>query len=344
MKLTNSEISSLCMELALLVHAGMNIGDGLHTLAEETDGSLREGLAAAAGQVEQGTPLSRTLEDGELLPREVCRLIRVGERTGRTEEALRALSDSYDAKERLEQRLRSALLYPSVLLVMMLIVIGVLLIRVLPVFNSVFESLGGELTGLAGGLLQLGRALDTALPVLLVLLAAAAVFLTAFAASRGVRERIARLWKRRRGERGIARKTADAEFTRALAMALRSGLPVGEALGLAEDFHADNPAVLRRCRDARSRLEQGEDLAGALEKAGVLPASYCRMLALGIRSGTGDSVMQEIARRTQDDSESAVEQAAGRVEPTLVIVTSVLVGAILLSVMLPLMNILAAVG
>jgi type IV pilus assembly protein PilC len=76
----------------------------------------------------------------------------------------------------------------------------------------------------------------------------------------------------------------------------------------------------------------------------VLPAAACRLLALGQRSGTGDAVMEEVARRLTQESELAVEARVSRVEPTLVLVTSLLVGAILLSVMLPLMNIMAAIG
>ena len=84
----------------------------------------------------------------------------MGERSGRPEESLRALSHYYEGRERLCRRIRGALLYPAVLLILMLVVIVVLLAKVLPVFNEVFVSLGGTLAGVAGGLLTLGRALN----------------------------------------------------------------------------------------------------------------------------------------------------------------------------------------
>ena len=87
------------------------------------------------------------------------------------EEALRSLSTYYEERSRMDRRVRSALLYPAVMLALMLVVITVLLVRVLPIFNDVYASLGGSLTGVAGGLLAIGRGLDAAMPVLLVLLA-----------------------------------------------------------------------------------------------------------------------------------------------------------------------------
>jgi type IV pilus assembly protein PilC len=129
-----------------------------------------------------------------------------------------------------------------------------------------------------------------------------------------------------------------------MAMGLRSGLPLEQAIELSGQLQRDAPAAQARCRDCLDRIERGEDLAVALRQSEVLPATACRLLALGQRSGTGDAVMEEVARRLTQESELAVEARVSRVEPTLVLVTSLLVGAILLSVMLPLMNIMAAIG
>jgi len=342
--LSNEDISAVCLELSVLVHAGLEIGDGLHLLAEDAEGPARSVLDGMAKQADAGVPLSAAMESAGVFPGYVCSLTRVGEQAGRMEEALEALSSYYDGRSRLAEQIRSALLYPAMLLVLMLVVIGVLLVKVLPVFNQVFESLGGQMTGLAGGLLALGRGLDTAMPVLWVLLAAAAAFLVAFAASDSFREGLLRRWRSRHGERGLTGQVAAARFAQALAMGLQSGLPVEQALELASSFHQESEAAVRRCHDCRSRLDQGAGLAEALRESGLLAPAYCRMLAIGVRGGTGDSVMREIARRMDESAERSIEERVSRVEPTLVIVASMLVGVILLSVMLPLMNIMAAIG
>lgn len=341
---SDGELSVLCRELALMIHAGTGVGDGLRLLQEESDPVWASILGGLADSVEQGATLSQALRASGVFPADMAGLAAVGEQAGRPEESLQALSAYYEGRERLSNRIRSALLYPAVLLVLMLVVIGVLLIRVVPVFNQVFESLGGELTGLAGGLLHLGQALSGALPVLLALLAAAAAFLAAFAGSARFRDRLLRSWRARHGDRGLSRSVAAARFAQALSMGMRSGLPVEEALTQSASLLEEYPAAKSRVRDALARMEQGAGLAEALRAAGVFPASSCRMLALGVRSGTGDVVMADIARRLEEQSDQAIERAVGRVEPAMVIGASVLVGIILLSVMLPLMNIMSAIG
>lgn len=343
-RLSNGELSFFCLELSLLLHAGVRTGDALALLADERDGSFRALLEELARRVDDGAPLYTALRESGSFPAYAVGLAEVGDRTGRTEEALGALAHYYEERERMDRQVRSSLVYPAILLLLMLAVIVVLLTRVLPVFSDVYASLGGQLTGLAGGLLQLGRWLDRGLPLLCVLLAAAVGLLAAFSSSDAFRSRVLAAWQRRLGDRGVSRKINTARFAQALAMGMQSGLPLEESLELAEELQGDVPAAVQRCRDCHARLERGEGVAEALRQSGVLPAASCRLLALGLRSGTGDSVMQEVSRRLTEEGQTALETAVGRVEPALVLVTSLLVGMILLSVMLPLMNIMTAIG
>lgn len=343
--LSNDTISGLCRGLSLLLHAGVGVGDGLALLAQEEESpALRAVLDEMARQMDDGSPLAAALRSSGRFPNYVCGLVEVGERSGRTEEALAALARHYEDRGRLERRLRSALLYPAVLLVVMLAVIVVLLARVLPVFNEIYADLGGRLTGVAGGLLTLGRVLDQAMPVLCVLLVLVVLFLALFAALPAFRERVLALWRKSRGDKGVSRQINTARFAQSLSMGLSSGLPLEEALTLSADLLADVPSAAAKCRDCLARLDEGTPLAQAMSQSGVLPRAQCRLLELGLRSGSGDSAMEQIARQLSEESEMALEETVGRVEPTLVVITSVLVGLILLSVMLPLMHIMTAIG
>jgi len=341
---SHEEISSLCLELSMLLHAGVTTGDALALLSEESDPEYQEMLSAMARRVDDGASLTEALRGAECFPAYVCGLVEMGEHAGRTEEALRALSGYYEGRARLDRRIRSALLYPAVMLVLMLIVIAVLLVRVLPIFNDVYASLGEQLTGVAGSLLALGRWLDSAMPVLWVLLVLAAVFLFLFAAAEPFRAKIMGRWRKSMGDKGVSRQINTARLAQALAMGMASGMPLDESIDLASGLMEDVPAARKRCTDCRARLDQGEPIGEALKESGLLPAGSCRLLELGQRSGAGDAAMEKIARDLSEASENALEERVSRVEPALVLVCSILVGLILLSVMLPLMHIMAAVG
>ena len=343
--LTHDQISRLCLELSLLFHAGVDAGGALALLAEEEpDAYLRARLTGMAGQLDEGSSLAAALRGSGCFPDYVCGLVQVGEQTGRTEEALSSLARYYEDRARLDRRLRASLLYPAVLLFILLAVIVVLLTQVLPVFNDVYAQLGGRLTGVAGGLLSLGRLLDEAMPVLCALLALAVALMCAFAGSLRFRTWALGLWRRRRGDRGLSRKLNTARFAQALAMGMGSGLPLEEALSLSASLLSDLPSAQARCLDCRSRLDQGVPLAKAMAETGLLPRADCRLLELGMRSGGGDGVMLQIAGRLSEEGDCALEARMGQIEPTMVVASSVLVGLILLSVMLPLMHIMTAIG
>ena len=282
--ITNGELSGLAMELSMLLHAGTGVGDALSMLSQE-DG-YQDLLAGMARRADEGAPLSQCLREGGRIPAYVCGLVEVGEETGRTEEALSALSRYYERRARLDRQVRGALLYPAVMLVLMLLVIAVLLVRVLPIFDDVYASLGGRLTGVAGGLLALGRGLDAAMPVLWVVLAVAVGFFAAFAGVESFRGEVLAAWRRWRGDKGVSRRMNNARLAQAMAMGMASGLPLDEAVALSAGLL--EAGAKERCLACQKQLEEGQSLSTALRT--LLPANQCRLLELGQRSGTMDQV------------------------------------------------------
>lgn len=344
-QLTYSEIAAFCQELAWLVHSGVRVGDGLNLLAEEEkEEAWKACLVTMAEQADEGLPLSEIIKNAGCFPVYVQGILNVGETTGRIEESLLALKKYYEGRNYMNNRVRSALLYPSVLLLLMLVVIVVLLTKVLPIFQSVFASLGGGLDGIAGGLLTLGIWLNAAMPVLVVLMAAVVVFVMAFSVSANFRDKIMVFWRKRAGDKGVMRKLNDASFAQAISMGLSSGLPLEETMEIAAEVLSDVPEAKERCLNCKEELLSGIPLADALKNADVFPPAMCRLLSLGMQSGNGDAVMVEIADRLSEEADEALAKRIEKVEPTLVLITSVLVGGILLSVMLPLMNIMETIG
>ena len=342
--ITNEAISSLCMGLSLLLHGGLSAEDALRLLAEESEEPQNRVLKSMAKQMEEGETLSAAMKREGCFPSYVCGLTETGERTGRLEEALHALADYYEEKVQTERRVRNALLYPAIMLTLMLVVIAVILIRVLHVFNQVYESLGGRLTGVAAVLLNLGTLLGKAMPVLWGLLALAAVFLAVFSLSTAFRTSVLGIWRHRNGDKGVSRKMNNARIARALAMSMASGLQAEEALELAEGMFDDIPAAKCRVKECRACLENGSAIEEAMMKSGLIPAAKCHLLKLGYKSGVQDATMDKIAADLAEESATALEGQVSRIEPALVLICSLLVGLILLSVMLPLTHIMTSIG
>ncbi len=338
--LTNEEIASITLALSHFLHAGISTADALVLLREdEKDSQISRILGDMARGADEGQPLSRVFLQAGCFPDYVCTLLGVGERVGRPEETLLALSKYYQGRAQLQRQLTRTLTYPAVLLAVLLAVTAILLIFVLPVFNDVYAQLGGSLTGVAGWLLALGQGLKLVLPVILILgLAVVLSFMIP-----PVRTGIKALFLRIFGDRGVMKKMNTARFVQALTLALESGMTAPEGVRLAAAL-SKTPGFQKRCRLCIQGVDRGESLSRALLESELLERTDCRLLEAGERSGRTDAVLGELTERLLRDSEDALEQAAGSAEPGVVAVACVLIGAVLLSVMLPLMNIMTAMG
>jgi len=340
LKLTNEEIASVTLALSHLIHAGIGTGDALVLLQEDEKApAFREVLGQMARAADEGQPLAKVFRDAGCFPGYVCTLLEVGQRVGRPEETLAALAAYYQGRARLQRQVQRTLVYPAVLLAVLLTVVAVLLTVVLPIFNDVYAQLGGGLTGLAGWLLKLGMGLKALLPVLLAVLAAAAAALLIPPVRRWLGLRYLRLF----GDRGVLGGINTARFVQALTMAMGSGMTAPEAVRLAASL-SDVPGFQKRCGACIRQVDAGQPLSRALAEADILERAQCRLLEAGERSGRSDAVLEELSRQLLEQSEEALQQAAGRVEPAVVGIACVLIGAVLLSVMLPLMNIMSAIG
>ena len=344
-ELTYTAYADLFRQLSLLMHSGVTVCDGLMIIAEdEKDKTYREMLSQASALMENGESFTAALTAAGCFSAHSVGLIEVAERVGRLEETLLSLSRYYENRERISKSIKNAITYPAVLLLMMLVVITVLLSRVLPVFDEVYGSLGGNLTGLAGGLLSLGNILSAALPYIGIVLGALIMIAAIIALVPGARLGVKKLSLRIFGDRGVSRAVNNAHFAEALAMALSSGLPIEEGIELAGKLLSDIPSASDRCKKCGEMIASGTSLSDALLATSLLSASSAKMLTLGMRAGREDDTMRDIASRMSDEADEALEARVSAIEPALVVVTSFMVGAILLSVMLPLINIMQTIG
>lgn len=342
---SNMEIADLCRQLGLLLHSGIRLSDSMAMLTEEESDPTRKILyTTIAEQLDDGFYLYAAFDIAGCFPAHVINLLKVGEEVGRLEETLFALAEYYEERERTTRQIKSSLTYPLILLSVMVVVILVLLTRVLPVFNEVYHSLGTQLTGLAGGLVSVGNWLSRIMPLLGILLAAVLILILCFAFIPTLRRKALRLILHRYGDKGVLRKFNDAHFAQALAMVISSGLPLEEGVALACSLLSESPAAAKRCEACINALGEGKDLVSAFAENNMLPAYACKLLNLGIKAGTSDQTMEELAKRLTEDAKEALQAKLSKIEPALVIITSILVGAILLAVMLPLLNIMKAIG
>ena len=340
--ITSAELSSFCSQVALILSAGLPLYDGMETLAETTKGTeYADWYANVSRGVNETGSLYEALKRDERWPHYLVEMTGIGEQTGQLESVMNGLSEYYGREERIRTSVVSAVTYPLVLGVMLVLIILIMLWKVLPVFQRVLNSMGMEMTKSGSALMNLGSTIGWVV-LALVGLVVLAVLVIAILMKTSMREDVlAFLRKLFPPVRNLSMKLSSSRVASVLSMMLQSGFPTGEALRLMPSILSDAEAS-ERVTGIHKNLEAGMSFADAMEKSQLFEGLHNRMIRMGVAAGREDQVMAKIAGIYEEQVESGISQLVTIIEPTLIALLSVVIGAILLSVMLPMAGILSS--
>ena len=332
------------MELGLILQAGISVNEGILLVAEdEADPQIKKVLLSVFDRLEAGGELSLGLRETGAFPKYMVDMVNIGENTGSLESVFKGLSSYYERQESISMSIRSAIVYPVILFVMMIVVIGVLIIEVLPIFNDVFAQLGSTMSSTAMGFLRIGEAIKNGRFIILGVIALIVLLCAAIVFNESVRLKTFSFFNRLFSKTKLGKDVATARLASAMAMGLSAALDIDRSLEMAENLNKGS-AVSDRISRCRLLITEGGSFFEAVVKAELFSPLHSRMLSIGLKAGAADSVMEEIARRTSIEVNDEIDRVIGKVEPVLVVIMSVLVGLVLLSVMLPLMGIMSSIG
>ncbi len=333
-----------CRELYQLTRTGIPAAEGLSLLkADETDPEVLAWLEPLCEKTDEGWPLAEALRESGSFPDYMTDCISLAEQTGRLEDTLLSLQKHYERQNRMKADIRSAVTVPVVLLVVMIAVVVLLITQVLPVFDRVFTQLGVRMGAVAPGMMKAGAVLAKAGTYLAVVVALLAVCAVVVALVPSLRTRFSAWFNYRFGGRGIPGQMAVSRFAGAMAMATSSGLSMDEAVSLASKLCGGAREIDEKTAKCREEIDSGASAADALSGCGLFSNRDCMLLRLAERTGSLPETLEALAERQEEESLRQIDRAVGAVEPAIVVVTSVLAGVILVSVMLPLMALLSTI-
>lgn len=322
-----AELSALCLQLGDLLHAGISPEESFSILAEDAQREQERALFTALSEaLAAGQPLSKALSDQGAFPDYMLGMLGIAECTGTMEEVCTALAAHFDREDKLEESIRSAVAFPLLMGAVMAALLIVMAVVVLPVFDGVFASMGLTLSPIASGLMHAGKWLVAFAAVVLV---AGLGACTAVAA--------ARKRGKLQGTR-LFRENGAVRFASAMALMLHSGLELEEALRRAGSLTGTPAAV-----QSAEKLALGATLSDALVDTGLFSGFHLRMLRVGERAGCIERTMDEVAARMAGAAETKVDERISRIEPAVIMALAAAAGLILLSIMLPLLGVLATV-
>lgn len=337
--LSLTETSFFCGQLALVLRSGISALEGLSMMEDDYSSADDKRILEALrnGMMETGY-LHTALKDVGLFPEYMVNMVKIGEETGNLDDVMESLRLHYEREAAIRTAVSNAVTYPLIMSGMILAVIVVLLVRVMPIFSQVFRQLGAEITGLAAGLVTIGNLISRySFAFIIVLVAIILLILICVRTNAG--RKIARVFK---GVRDINARISASRFAGGMALTLKSGLGSDQGFELVSSLNED-PDFAKKLDKCKTSMDNGEGLAEALYAAGIFGGVYARMAAIGNKTGSMDQVMEQIAGLYQEEIDTRINNTLAVLEPTLIIVLSVIVGIILMSVMFPLLGIMSSI-
>lgn len=343
-RLSNSEVAAFCEQLSLLLPAGITPHEAVTLMKNDSSSESEKAiLSKIVLTLENGSSFYEALNTADVFPEYMLDMIHLGEESGTVDIIINKLTEYYKQQCYISVSIKNALTYPLVMIITIFLILVVLLTRILPIFDQVFSQLGTGLSGVAQKLLNIGYFLQSLSGFFLVLIILSATLVLFFIFSSSGKKWLHHILVTKGFTKNLYLYLSYAKLANALSIVTAAGLDIFSGISLARKL-VQNELIEKQIDICQKELQQGNYLHEAIKEANIFSASQIRMLQIGHRSGDIDVVFSKISQTYEDKFFLKINKIIGAIEPSLVILFSLIVGLILLSVILPLIGIMAQIG
>ena len=338
-KVALADLVIFTRQLATMIDAGIAIVQSLQALADQTPNKvMRDTIRDVCTRVEGGESFSEALtRHPKAFNRLYVAMVGAGEKGGLLSEILARLATYQENTERLRKKVKTALMYPTVVTVVAIVITVFLLVRVIPTFKEVYSGFGAKLPAPTEVLITISEIVQHYLIYLIILAGGAVWGWLYFLKTKPGRE----FWDTQRIKLpifgAIAHKICLARFTRTLSSLIRSGVPILEVLQIVSQT-VGNVVMEKAIKAAALDIERGEGISAALAKHPVFPSMVVRMLSAGEQTGKIDTMLERVADFLDEEIDTTLSCLMSLIEPLLIVFLGVVIGGMVVCMFLPIFN------
>jgi type IV pilus assembly protein PilC len=334
------DLAVMSRQMATMIGAGLSLLRTLNILAEQTENkTLAKQLATISKDVESGTSLSDAMRrHDETFPPLMINMVRAGETGGFLDNALTSIAANFEKEAKLRGTIKSAMTYPVVVLIISGIAVIAMLIFIVPTFENMFKSLGGQLPLPTEMLVQLSHAMVWLGPVIVVAVIVFWLWWRKNKHTEAVRRRLDPVKLKLPVFGALLKKIAVARFSRNFANMISAGVPILQALHIVGET-SGNWVIERALQRVSESVRQGKSIAGPLGDESAFPDMVTQMIAVGEDSGSMETMLEKIAEFYDAEVEATTEALTSLIEPLLIVFLGVIIGGMIVALYLPIFNI-----
>jgi type IV pilus assembly protein PilC len=344
-KANKQELVIFTRQLATMIGAGLALLESLEVLGDQAESpGLKMTCQTLVAEVRGGSDLSAAMEKCPKAFDELyVSMVRAGEVSGQMDIILERLADYQEASESLRREIKSAMTYPVISMILVLGITAFLMLGVVPGFRQVFDSLDSELPAITTFVLETAEWMKANVITWVGGGFGLVVGFVLFKRTEKGTYLFDRFLLRAPVFGPLARKIALARFSRTFATLIRSGVPIMGTLDIVAQT-SGNKVISKVVLDSRDSVRSGNLLSEPLAKSPVFPPMVTRMIAIGERTGSLEVLLEKIAEFYDAQVKAAVKSLTSLIEPLLISVMGIIVGVVVMSVFLPILDVVGKLG
>lgn len=334
------DLSVFARQFATMINSGLSLLRSLSILEEQTENpTLAKVLGQVRAEVEGGASLSNSMaKHPDVFPPIMIHMTRAGEVGGFLDQVMSQLAANFEAEVRLHSKIKSAMTYPVVVFVMAVLAMSGMLLFIVPVFATMFDSLGGELPLPTRVLVWMSSMLKIVAPFAVIGGIIFVIWWRKHKRDQKVREFVDPLKLKMPIFGGLAQKIAISRFTRNLGTMVHSGVPILQALDITGQT-TGNVVIERAVQDVQESVRRGEPLARPLANHPVFPPMVVQMMSVGEDTGALDLMLGKISDFYDAEVESTTEALTSLIEPLMIAVVGGMIGAMIIAMYMPIFKV-----
>jgi len=335
------DLALISWQLYTMLNASLTLVSSLKIISKQAKNpTLASVISRVCQRVEEGSSFSQALaEFPRVFPRLMVQMVNAGEVGGVLDEMLRRVAVYYESQAHIRSRIRSAMIYPTILLFVSLSVVVFLVVVVLPQFTQIFREIGASIPWCTQILLDISAFLKKYGVVAAMIPVGLWVLYRQLTATRQGRYQID-LWKLQIPVVGdLVKKALTARFTQTLSTLVSGGIPILTSLDVVTET-VGNAAMARVFKESAVRVGEGKPLSQPLEESALFPDMVVNMIRVGEETGALDKMLEKISEFYNREVDNAIEEFTKLIEPILMVLMAGLIGFIAVSIFLPMADLM----
>lgn len=339
------ELVIFSRQLALVIESEVSLVEGLKMIQDKADNNqLKAAITGIIEDVQVGGSIGVAVKKQEnAFSPFFVNMIHIGEESGDLTAILNQIADTFEKEEETTKKVRSAVTYPIILTVLMLGVIVLLIVQILPMFNDILTSLGGTMPAFTRAMMDIGLFIGKYIYILLIVLVLIVMLVILMRGSHRGRYILDRNRLRLPIQKGIIGSLTAVRFSRNLGLLIKSGINISLALDMIKPV-MNNLYIESQIDAVKGDINEGKAIGDAFERLNLFPWVLMKLFAIAQNTGHMDQVLFRASDVMEKELDDRLNKLTTVIEPALIIILSIIVGVILLSVILPIVDIMNAIG